>query len=187
LERKEEMKKKTTILLAVGLAVILLSSLYFVGTATAAKGGTDLPFKATLTGTARWEFPGSTPANCTFVTTITEATGQATHMGKIEAVWFHCPAEPEIVIDGIMKLIRTNGDELYGTYDYDPMSESNEFPITLNGGTGKFAEASGTVIATYDVVPQFIPGCDPDPDPFACMDFSVPWQWSATLTGTISY
>ena len=181
------MKKKTTILLAVGLAVILLSSLYFVGTATAAKGGTDLPFKATLTGTARWEYPGSTPANCTVVTTFTEATGQATHMGKIEAVWFHCPAEAEIVIDGKMNLISANGDELHGTYDYDPLSESNQFPITLHGGTGLFAEASGTVICTYDVVPQFIPGCDPDPDPFACVDFSVPWPWSATLTGTISY
>jgi hypothetical protein len=186
LERKEEMKKKTTILIAVGLAVILLSSLYFVGTATAAEGGTDLPFKATLTGTARWEFPGTTPANCTAVTTITEATGQATHMGKIEAVWYHCPAEPGIVIDGKLTLIGAKGDELYGIYDYDPMSESNQFPITFNGGTGLFADASGTVIATYDVVPQFIPGCV-NPDPFVCMDFSVPWPWSATLTGTISY
>jgi hypothetical protein len=108
-------------------------------------------------------------------------------MGKIEAVWYHCPAEPDIVIDGKLKLISANGDELYGIYDYDPMSESNQFPITLNGGTGLFAEASGTVTGTFDVVPQFIPGCDLDPDPFACMDFSVPWAWSATLTGTISY
>ena len=180
------MKKKTTILIAVSLAVILLSSLYFVGTATAAKGGTDRPFKATLTGTARWEFPGETPAGCSEVTTITEATGQATHMGKIEAVWYHCPAEPEILIDGKLTLIGANGDELYGIYDYDPMSESNEFPITLNGGTGKFADASGTVIGTFDVVAQFIPGCT-DPDPFNCLDVSIPWPWSATLTGTISY
>ena len=180
------MKKKTTILLAVGFVVILLSSLYFVGIATAAKGGTDLPFKATLTGTARWEFPGSTLSNCEITTTITEATGQATHMGKIEAYWSHCPAEPDIVIDGKLKLIGANGDELYGTYDYNPMSESNEISITLNGGTGLFADASGTVIATYDVVPQFIPGCT-NPDPFLCMDFSIPWPWSATLTGTISY
>jgi len=181
------MKKKTTILLAVGLAVILLSSLYFVGIATAAKGGTDLPFKATLTGTARWEFPGSTPANCTDVTTFTEATGQATHMGKIEAIGYHCPAEPDNESDGILTLISANGDELYATYDYDPMSESNEIPITLNGGTGLFADAFGPVILTYDVVPQFIPECNPDPDPFLCMDFSIPWPWSATLTGTISY
>jgi hypothetical protein len=181
------MKKKTTTLLAVGLAVILLSSLYFVGTATAAKGGTNLPFKATLTGAARWEFPGETPANCTDVTTFTEATGQATHMGKIEVVGFHCPAEPYNESDGRLTLISANGDELYAIYDYDPMSESNEIPITLNGGTGKFADASGPVILTYDVVPQFKSDCDPETDPFGCMDLSIPWPWSATLIGTISY
>lgn len=180
------MKKKTIIYLAVSLAVILLGSLYLMGTA-ASIGGTNLPFSATLSGAARWEFPGSTPSNCAMVTTITEATGKATHMGKIEAIWTHCPAEPEIVIDGRLKLIGANGDELYGTYDYDPMIDNNELAITLNGGTGIFADASGLVIATYDVVPQFIPGCDPNPDPFPCMDFSIPWPWSATLSGTISY
>jgi hypothetical protein len=40
---------------------------------------------------------------------------------------------------------------------------------------------------TYKVVQQFKPGCNPVPNPFPCFDFSVPWPWSATLEGTISY
>jgi hypothetical protein len=181
------MKRKSIISLAVAMAVILLLSLFVVSMAFADIGGTDRPFKATLAGAAHWEFPGSTASNCTVVTTLTEATGQGTHMGQIEAFFSHCPDEPEYVNDGKLRLVAANGDELYGTYNYDPASESNDIPIILNGGTGLFADASGTVIMTYEVIPQFIPGCDPDPDPFPCMDFSISWPWSATLTGTISY
>jgi hypothetical protein len=181
------MKRKSTISLAVVMAVILLFSLFVVSMAFADKSGTDRPFKATLTGTARWEFPGESPSNCTVVTTITEATGQGTHVGQIEAFWSHCPGEPDYMNDGRLRLVAANGDELYGTYDYDPNSESNDIPITFNGGTGSFADASGAVVGTYEVIPQFVSECNPEPDPFPCFDFSVPWPWSATLTGTISY
>lgn len=181
------MKKKILVSLAVVMAVILLSSPFIIRAATAAEGGTNLPFNATLAGAARWEFPGSTASNCMVVTTLTDATGQATHMGKVKAIMTHCPAEPEIVNDGRLTFIAANGDKLYGIYNYDPMSESDNFPITLNGGTGLFVDASGAVTITYQVEPKFIEGCNPDPDPFPCMDFSVPWPWSATLTGTISY
>jgi hypothetical protein len=186
-ERKDQMKRKSIISLAVVMAVILLVSLVVVSMAFADKGGTNLPFKATLAGAARWEFPGTTPSGCTVVTTLTEATGQGTHMGQIKAFFSHCPADPNIVEDGRLTLVAANGDELYGTYNYDPASEDNYFPINLNGGTGAFGDASGTVIMTYEVTPQFIPDCNPEPDPFPCMDFSVPWPWSATMTGTISY
>lgn len=181
------MKKKLIVSLAVVMAVILLSSPFIFRAATAAEGGTNLPFKATLVGSARWEWPGTWPSNCQIVTTVTEPTGEATHLGKIKMFSTHCPAEPDYIVDGKLKIVAANGDELYGTYNYDPASESNDIPVTLNGGTGRFADASGSVIMTYDVIPQFIAGCNPDPDPFPCFDFSIPWPWSATLTGTISY
>ena len=181
------MKRKSIISLAVVIAVILLVSLFVVSMAFADRGGTDRPFNASLAGAVRWEFPGSSPSNCAEVTSLTEATGQGTHMGQIEAFWSHCPAEPDNLDDGRLKLVAANGDELYGTYDYDPNSESNDIQITLNGGTGSFEAASGTVIATYDVVPQFVPDCDPESDPFNCFNLTVPWEWSATLTGKISY
>lgn len=181
------MKTKLIVSLAVVIAVILLFSQVIVPAVRAAVGGTDLPFKATLSGTARWEFPGSTPSNCTVVTTITEATGKGTHLGKIEALFTHCPAESEIEYDGRMTFIAANGDKLYGTYNYDPMSESQNILVTLNDGTGLFVGASGAVNMAFEVIPQFIEGCNPEPDPFPCMDFSIPWPWNATFSGTISY
>lgn len=44
-----------------------------------------------------------------------------------------------------------NGDILYGVYDYDPNSDSNSIPVTLTGGTGRFADASGAAVVTYRV------------------------------------
>jgi hypothetical protein len=87
--------------------------------------------------------------------------------------------------DGVVVFTAANGDELHTTYDYDPMSESNDIPIHFAGGTGRFVNASGDPVATYSVVPVFIPGCDPEVK--FCFDLSVPWDWSATLTGAISY
>jgi hypothetical protein len=181
------MKRKSVVSLAIGMAAILLLSLFVVTLASTAKAGSDRPFKATLTGAAHWEFPGTSPSNCALVTTLTEPTGQATHMGRVETFWSHCPAEPDYVNDGRIRFVAANGDELYGTYDYDPNSESNDIPITLTGGTGSFVDASGAIVVTYDVIPQFIPECNPEPDPFPCFDFSVPWPWYGTMTGTISY
>jgi hypothetical protein len=181
------MKRKIIVTLALVMTITLLFSQSLIPVATAAVGGTNLPFMATLVGTAHWDFPGSTPSYCTVVTTLTEATGQATHMGRISTTMSHCPAEADIINDGRLTLTAANGDELYGTYNYDPASESNDIPITFIGGTGLFADASGAALLTYEVVPQFIPGCNPDPDPFFCMDFSAHWPWAATMTGTISY
>lgn len=164
-----------------------LVSLLAVPMASAGTGGTDRPFKTTLAGSVHWEYPGVSPSNCATVTTLTDAVGQVTHMGRVAASWSHCPDEPGNTADGRLTLTAPNGDRLHGRYDYDPASESNDIPIAFTGGTGRFAGASGAVVATYEIVPRFISGCNPDPDPFACMDFSVPWQWSATMTGSISY
>ena len=187
LKRKDKVKRKSTLSLFAAMAAILLFILFAVSVVSAAEGGSERPFRATLAGSASWEFPGFWPSGCTEVTTLSNAAGQATHMGLIEYSSSHCPMEPDYVNDGMFTIIAANGDELYGTYNYDPNSESNEILVTLNGGTGRFVDASGAAVLTYDVIPQFIPGCNPAPDPFACFDFSVPWPWFATLTGTISY
>lgn len=151
------------------------------------QNGTDRPFKASLTGSVRWEWPGVSPSNCTAVTSLTDSRGQATHLGRVVASWSHCPAEPAYVVDGRVTMSAANGDVVSGRYDYDPASGSKSFPVILTGGTGRFAEASGAVVLTFEVVPRLLPGCVPVPNPFPCYDFSLPWPWSATLTGTISY
>jgi hypothetical protein len=164
-----------------GLAVVALATLVALPTATAAPGGTERPFAAAFVGVAYWEFPG----DCDVVTTLSDAEGIATHLGLTALSSTHCPASPEVVLDGHLTLVAANGDELLGRYDYDPASESNVIALTFAGGTGRFADASGHVTWTYDVVPELKPGCD-DPNNFACYDFSVPWQWSSTMVGVLS-
>jgi hypothetical protein len=148
--------------------------------------GTDRPFKARMAGTVTFEWPGEWPSGCAMVTTVTHATGQATHLGLAVATASHCPAQPTYANDGRLTLTAANGDMLYGTYDYVP-GPAAPTPVTWTGGTGRFAGASGSAFMDWKVVQQFIPGCNPDPTPSACFDFSVPWPWSATMTGTVSY
>jgi hypothetical protein len=154
----------------------------------AATGGTDRPFTATMAGEARWEFPGESASGCKTVTTFTDASGTATHLGAVQASWSHCPDEPGYDQDGRLRIVAANGDELYGVYDYPGIDMGS--PITVTGGTGRFAEAAGALYVTYEVVPQFF--CEPsdwdDEDAvWACIDVNVPWPWYGTLSGTIDY
>lgn len=176
------MKRWHIVLFAVPLVGLLVFAMPAAG-----QQGADRPFKVTVTGPVHYEWPGAYPSNCTIVTTVSEATGQATHMGRVAYTSSHCPAEPAYVIDGRLTITAANGDTLSGQYDYDPASTSPSIAVAWTGGTGRFAGASGAAVLTYKVVPQFIAGCNPSPDPFPCFDFSVPWPWSATIIGTISY
>lgn len=154
--------------------------------AAAASHGTERPFKGSFAGEIRWEWPGSFPSGCTIATTVTEGSGVATHLGKVGLAASHCPAEPEYVSDGRATFVAANGDELNGAYDYDPLSEGNQITFYFTGGTGRFADASGSAVWTYYIVPVLIEGCD-DPENFDCLDLTVPWQWWSTLVGTVSY
>jgi hypothetical protein len=157
-----------------------------VAPAVHAQDGTDRPFKAKLTGAATWDWPGDWPSGCMVATTVTHATGQATHLGLTVLLSTHCPAQPTYADDGRLTLTAADGDMLYGTYDYVP-GPAAPTPVTWTGGTGRFEGASGSAVMTFRVVQQFIPGCNPVPNPFPCYDFSVPWPWFGTLEGTISY
>lgn len=165
------------------VAVAILLALPVAASAQAV----DRPFKATFEGAATWDWPGVHPSGCTIVTTVTNAVGQATHLGRTVLYSSHCPAEPLYVVDGRMTLVASNGDKLFGRYDYDPTSTSHAIALAVTGGTGRFAKATGTLVGEFTVIPQLVPGCNPVPDPFPCFDFSVPWPWYQIVTGTIRY
>lgn len=169
-------------LIAVSAAAVLL--VLAVPAASAAPGAR--PFKAAFSGEVHWEWPGSHASDCDEVTTVTEAVGRATHLGNVAISSSHCPAEPANVEDGRATFVAANGDELYGVYDYDPLSESNEITFSFDGGTGRFAGASGEAVWTYWLTPVLVPGCT-DPTDFACLDLTVPWEWWSTLVGTLEY
>ena len=162
---------------SIGPIVVALVVLMVMPAASAGKGGSDRPFKASFTGEVHWEFSDQ----CGSVTTVTEAGGRATHMGRVAYEGAHCPDEV-VIDDGRFTIVAANGDKLYGVYDY-PAIDYGE-PVTFIGGTGRFAGASGGGVWEYDVELIFREDCDPASDPFMCLTNS-PW-WS-TLTGTISY
>ncbi len=173
------MKRSRMLVIAAAFVTLLL-----VPTASAAQGGTDRPFHTTLVGSIHWESPGVSKSNCAVVTTLGEGTGEAIHLGRVTVAWSHCPAEPDYIMDGQMILTAANGDQLYGTYDHDNLSS-----ITVTGGTGRFSDATGSLVNNFVVVPVFwpMPPCDPNTDPMGCTNTTVPWQATWSLTGTINY
>lgn len=171
----------------IGMAALV--SLLLVSAASAGRGGADRPFTARLTGAVTFAIgPGVAPSYCGGFTTNTHASGQVSHLGRVEVVTSHCPMDVDNQHDGYMTMTAANGDELYGTYDYTGESD-NTLWITITGGSGRLAEASGTIFEAYAPVPQFLPSppCNPETDIFGCLNPYVPWPWSATMSGTISY
>jgi hypothetical protein len=191
-ERRLEMFRR----LPIAVAVVALVTLMAAPGAYADRGGMDRPFQATLVGEAHWDSTGEVRPDCGPVTTLTNPIGRATHMGKVTASSSHCPALPQYIGDGLLTIVAANGDELYGAYDYNPSDETNVIPVTLSGGTGRFEGASGLLIMKYSIEQQFSAVCTvkvPELVDALCtgdppyMDITVPWPWSAKLTGTINY
>ena len=146
--------------------------------------GTDRPFSGQATGEITFAFG---PACTTGPIVTTTASGTATHMGRLTAVWNQCAIGSTGGWTGqTATLTAANGDQVFlaGT---NP-SGADPFQVTIVGGTGRFAGATGVLNASADIVPEFLPPdqCTPSPtDP--CFDPSVPWAWAGTLYGTISY
>lgn len=174
------MRRVWVLIFATALIALLLAPM-----ASAGKGGTDRPFTASFVGQATFTFPDSCPSSgCDEFTSVADATGPASHLGWASYHSTHHPYDFTNPLDGAVTITAANGDTLFGVYDYDLFSESPGVLVTFVGGTGRFADATGTAILTYDTTPQFQePPCRFD----YCLNPYVPWPWSATLTGTISY
>ena len=129
---------------------------------TQAKGGAELPFKGTYEGLEK-------------VVTSTEhqlidATGNATHLGRftVTAAWTIGPGGGI----GTSTWTAANGDELYTSFTRSgkPAPPTITFTEihTITGGSGRFADASGT----FTVV--------------QIRGLAMPYNNSATIDGTIS-
>ena len=113
--------------------------------ALAKAGGTDRPVKGTASGTVTGVL--GSPLDITIA-----LAGVATHLGKYS---FHSDAVGvfsggEVVVDGTFTVVAANGDQLTGTIaTTTPVSVVTEVHtttalLTITGGTGRFADASGT-------------------------------------------
>jgi len=174
--------------------VIALVALTAVSPAAAAKKGTDRPFKAELAGQVTFDLFGPEALDLCGdylgVLTRTETHGRATHAGKVEASWWHCPVEPDGHDNGHLTITAANRDQIIVEY-VDDGSDPWSFPLQIVDGTGRFAGATGELTLHYGLEPALVLGPDgqpiigPDGEPVP--DFFSPWGWWGSIEGSISY
>jgi hypothetical protein len=146
--------------------------------ALAKAGGTERPVKGTAVGDITATIPG--------LQLTAEVSGVITHLGKSTG---HFEGSGEIVGgntlgEGTFTLVAANGDQVTGTFALTGSLPSGEVHtatvvLTITGGTGRFADASGTI-----TVPLLLtPSCFVEPScPGALVETA-----EGTLTGLISY
>ena len=168
-------KRKGLILCGLVLALAALSPT----SATAKAGGTDRPVKGTDSGTVTVTL--GTPLGVTI-----DLTGVASHYGRY-TVHFEGDGEiigGEVVGHGTFTVVAANGDRQTGTAVFSgplPSGDVHETTavLTITGGTGRFADASGTLTSQNLVTPT----CFAEP---SCPGLIIE-TLEGELTGQISY
>jgi hypothetical protein len=111
----------------------------------------ELPFRGTVSGSSTRT---ATTDPCLFLVTIS-GEGQATYLGNFTWQSTHtlnvCTT-PFTVSGGSLTLTAADGDQLSGTYtgtsQVIPPVIAFHITITITGGTGRFANTTGTIEAT---------------------------------------
>lgn len=155
----------------VGMFLLFVAMLAIPLVAVAATGkDQQRPFKGKSHGvvTAEGFIEGS---ECPFMDVFTEGSGIINHMGRVTIERHHCftpPDHPEfngsVIHDGSYEMTAVNGDKIWGTYsgELQPTEFGEDGPIrgiitapsTIDGGTGRFANAQGHYLTTgdYDLI-----------------------------------
>jgi hypothetical protein len=107
-----------------------------------------VPFKGSFNGTST-----VAPGRCAVLTNAISGTGQITHLGRFTTAQSHCidptGTDPLAFTNGIFTFTAANGDTIFGTYSgrLVPTATPGLFQVdgvfTIEGGTGRFANASG--------------------------------------------
>ncbi len=163
--------RKVMTLAALALAVAALAP----ASALAKSGGTDRPVKGSGSGTVSIYLP-------TFAITG-DLTGAATHLGEytahVEATGTLTP-EGTVLATGTQTTVADNGDQLTGPVTITGPAPSTTVHqttavMTVTGGTGRFAGASGTLTTTSEATP------------FSFDGVTLLESLETTTTGDISY
>jgi hypothetical protein len=156
--------RRTIILIALAFAVAVVSP----GSALAKAGGKNRPVKGHLAGVGTDSAPGTFGA---------EETGVISHLGRV-AYHLEGTFAPNgsggFDLDGTVVIVTRKGRALTGTYQTTvPPFDVHTATVHLTGGTGRFADASGTWKVT-DHVTQTPGGAFPN-------------RIASTVKGHISY
>ncbi len=117
------------------------------------------------------------------VGTLAVVSGQVKGIGNTNVFTFHHPAppasdtEPPTVKDGRFFIVAANGDKIQGTYEgtTEPGEKPNQLigraHWVITGGTGRFANATGTIHATAYIT---VAGFD-------VYEWPVTWAFEGTI------
>jgi hypothetical protein len=153
--------------------------------ALAKKGGTDRPFKGK--GTSMSTFCLQTGMGSGDFTGVATHLGRYTGHSEFHVTGFDAGPPATFVLVGNVTLVAANGDELAGAFideaeeTLEPEGHIGHIVVTIEGGTGRFADASGTIMVDQVgfVVDRDLSVCFP---PGEAHDFNL-----ETSTGHISY
>ncbi len=147
------------------------------------------PFSGSMRGIAHWIWTSQCPDQP--VKTLTDAAGEVAHLGRATITASHCAsADGQSALGGQFTFTAANGDELSATYTAHvvrpapaearcegiPMCFAEQGVMTVTGGTGRFAHATGSIGFTIGVYPTEMPP-------------TIDSRWPALLVfdGTVAY
>lgn len=154
---------------AIGVVCVLALVILSPASALAKAGGVDRTFKGTSSGTISVD-PATGAVSG-------EETGVDSHLGKytVHVEGTAAPSGDGFTGSGVATIVAANGDELSGSFTLTSDGETHVIEVTITGGTGRFADASGTLtvicvtVATSEVGEQLV------------------FEVDCTLEGRISY
>ena len=167
-------------------ASIVVVSLLIAGQAAGAGSSTtERPFQGMTVGVTTF----TDDASCPFgFRTAAESSGSVTHLGQAEVENSHCflgvdeETGEGLLGGGVVTFTAANGDELRGSYTGSAVPAMPgttgevvvaEIDVTLNGGTGRFAGATGRIDMTAYVT---FPGWE-----------EAAWPTRLVFDGRVSY
>ena len=141
--------RKLITLAGLALAVVAISP----ASAPAKAGGTDRPVKGTSSGTVS--------LNVLTGAFTADAAGVGTHLGEYTvAIEGTVAITPEGAFgSGTATIVAANGDQMTGTVTLatpgqPSVAHTTTSVMTVTGGTGRFADASGTLTTITEVTPS---------------------------------
>ena len=128
---------------------------------TQAQNGTELPFRGTFTGHSAAVFNGPPTCPPTSFTSTGTYEGTATHLGSFTAAIVDVVDIATATATGTMDLTAANGDVIRtttvgGEDGFTPPNIGSVLATaTITGGTGRFANATGTFTVRFTQVIDF--------------------------------
>jgi fibronectin-binding autotransporter adhesin len=129
------------------LTLFAVTATFTAGPALGAAKGTDRPLRGTSTST--------TTVNLSAGTGAVAGSGQLSHLGKFDftndITSFAVTGPDTFTLTLTAVIVAANGDEIHttatGTGTLTPTGSESTLVSTAVGGTGRFADASGTTIS----------------------------------------